>query len=143
MAAVTRRFGPHADRLVFHDSAEGRVRIRLDALSDAILGRKDGSASYHLACVVDDHAQGVTKVTRGRDLLSSTPVQRLLYELLALPPPVYAHHSLVCDRAGRRLAKRDGARSLMELRGRGVDPEQLCADLRRGRLAAYDAQLTG
>ncbi len=76
-------------------------------IGDAILARKDAPASYHLACVVDDAAAGVTMVVRAADLRPSTPIQRLLQQLLDLPEPTYLHHPLVTHEDGRRLAKRD------------------------------------
>jgi glutamyl-Q tRNA(Asp) synthetase len=59
---------------------------------DVILVRKDAPASYHLACVVDDAHQGISHVTRGRDLFEATHLHRLLQVLLHLPEPVYSHH---------------------------------------------------
>ena len=103
-------------------------------LGDAILARKDAPASYHLACVVDDAASGVTLVVRGEDLRPSTPVQRLLQMLLGLPEPAYLHHPLVLHEDGRRLAKRDQAPTLAALRDVGVDGRALAADLAARRL---------
>ena len=85
-------------------------------IGDAILARKDAPASYHLSCVVDDAASGVTLVVRGADLRPSTPIQRLLQELLGLPEPAYLHHALVTHADGRRLAKRDLAPTLAAMR---------------------------
>ena len=68
---------------------------RRSDIGDAILARKDAPASYHLSCVVDDAASGVTTVVRGADLRPSTPIQRLLQQLLGLPEPTYLHHPLV------------------------------------------------
>lgn len=101
---------------------------------DAILARKDAPAAYHLACVVDDAASGVTLVVRAADLRFSTPVQRLLQQLLGLPEPVYLHHRLVTDADGRRLAKRDLAPTLAAMREKGVDGRALAADLLAGKL---------
>ena len=70
--------------------------------------------------VVDDAAQGITHVVRGADLLPATPLHRLLQALLDLPVPVWHHHRLIRDDAGRRLAKRDDARALATLRAQGV-----------------------
>ena len=98
-------------------------------IGDAILARKDAPASYHLACVVDDAASGVTLVVRGADLRPSTPIQRLLQELLGLPAPAYLHHPLVVHDDGRRLAKRDLAPTLAALREAGVDGPALARDL--------------
>jgi glutamyl-Q tRNA(Asp) synthetase len=103
-------------------------------IDDVILARKDAPAAYHLACVVDDAASGVTLVTRGIDLRSSTPVQRLLQLLLDLPEPEYRHHPLVTHADGRRLAKRDAAPTLAAMRAGGVDGQALVAALRANRL---------
>jgi glutamyl-Q tRNA(Asp) synthetase len=72
-----------------------RFTAREQDIGDAILARKDAPASYHLACVVDDAASGVTLVVRGVDLRPSTGVQRLLQSLLDLAEPTYLHHRLV------------------------------------------------
>ena len=101
---------------------------------DAILARKDAPSSYHLACVVDDAASGVTVVVRGEDLRPSTPTQRLLQILLGLPEPSYLHHGLVTHDDGRRLAKRDRAPTLEAMREDGVDGRQLAEHLLEGRL---------
>lgn len=101
---------------------------------DAILARKDAPASYHLSCVVDDAASGVTTVVRGADLRPSTPIQRLLQNLLGLPELTYLHHPLVTHEDGRRLAKRDLAPTLAAMRDAGVDGPRLAADLIAGKL---------
>ena len=111
----------------------GHVATLAD-LDDVILARKDAPAAYHLACVVDDAASGVTLVTRGVDLRASTPVQRLLQLLLGLPGPDYRHHPLVTHTDGRRLAKRDQSPTLAAMRAAGVDGRTLVAELRGHRL---------
>jgi glutamyl-Q tRNA(Asp) synthetase len=103
-------------------------------IGDAILARKDAPASYHLACVVDDAAAGVTMVVRAADLRPSTPIQRLLQQLLDLPEPTYLHHSLVTHADGRRLAKRDLAPTLAAMRESGVDGTGLTSALAKGQL---------
>ena len=90
-----------------------------------MLARKGTPASYHLAVVVDDALQGITLVTRGEDLLEATHLHRLLQELLGLPVPEWQHHRLITDESGKRLAKRDDARSLRSLRAAGWTPEQV------------------
>ncbi|GAA4823283.1 tRNA glutamyl-Q(34) synthetase GluQRS [Sphingosinicella ginsenosidimutans] len=104
------------------------------AFGDVVLARKDAPASYHLAVTVDDAAQGVTDIVRGRDLFAATHVHRLLQALLGLPVPVYHHHALLTDAQGRRLAKRHGAPAIADLRTGGTDPAELVASLRRGEL---------
>jgi len=103
-------------------------------IGDAILARKDAPSSYHLACVVDDAASGVSEVVRGADLRPSTPVQRLLQDLLGLPEPIYRHHPLILHEDGRRLAKRDLAPTLAAMRADGIAGPALAGDLVAGRL---------
>ncbi len=92
---------------------------------DPILARKDTGTAYHLAVVVDDAYQGITLVTRGGDLWEATPLHRVLQALLGLPVPVWHHHRLIRDEAGRRLAKRDDARALATLRAEGATPHDV------------------
>ncbi len=104
------------------------------AFGDVVLARKDAPASYHLAVTVDDAAQGVTDVVRGRDLMRATDIHRLLQALLGLPTPVYLHHPLLLGPDGTRLAKRNGAPALGALRAAGEDGRALADALRAGRL---------
>jgi glutamyl-tRNA synthetase len=92
-------------------------------VGDFVVARADGVASYQLAVALDDAAMEITDVVRGDDLLASTSRQILLYRALGLRVPRFAHVPLVVGEDGERLAKRHGALSLGELRGRGVDPE--------------------
>ncbi len=118
--------------LAWHDAIAGTVVADPLAQGDVVLARKDTPASYHLAVTLDDAAQGVTDVVRGVDLFAATDVHRVLQALLGLPVPRYHHHPLVVDAAGRRLAKRDGALSLAEMRAAGEDGVALAARLRSG-----------
>jgi len=90
-----------------------------------VLARKETPTSYHVSVVVDDAAQGITDVVRGRDLLASTAVHRLLQALLGLPAPVYRHHSLILDADGRKLSKSTRATGLRELRAGGASPAHI------------------
>lgn len=90
-------------------------------VDDLVIRRNDGVPSYHLAVVIDDAAQGVDQVVRGDDLLSSSPRQAYLGQLLGLPPPRYAHVPLAVNAHGQRLAKRDGAVTLEDLASEGLD----------------------
>ena len=106
--------------------ADGRrFTASISDIGDAIIARKDAPASYHLSCVVDDCASGVTMVVRAADLRPSTPIQRLLQSLLALPEPTYLHHPLVTHADGRRLAKRDLPPTLEAMREAGIEGRQL------------------
>lgn len=97
----------------------------LDGIGDVILSRRGMGTSYHLAVVVDDAAQGVTMVTRGKDLFDSTYIHVLLQKLLNLPTPQYHHHRLIRDDAGKRLAKRDDARAIRHYRNDGATPQDI------------------
>ncbi len=103
----------------------GRIVARPARWGDVVLARKDIGTSYHVAVVADDALQGITHVTRGRDLFHATAIHRLLQELLGLPEPVYVHHPLVTDDSGRKLSKRFRDRSLRSLREGGADPAEL------------------
>ena len=116
------------------ESDGGTFASQARDIGDAILARKDAPASYHLSCVVDDAHSGVTMVVRGADLRPSTPIQRLLQQLLGLPEPTYLHHPLVAHADGRRLAKRDRAPTLAAMREAGVDGRALAADVLAGKL---------
>jgi len=105
----------------------GTVVADPSAWGDVILARKETPTSYHLAVVVDDAAQGVTHVVRGRDLFHATAVHCLLQVLLGLGAPRYHHHRLVLDETGNKLSKSTQSTGLRELRARGVRP----TDIRR------------
>ncbi|MEI7548817.1 MAG: glutamate--tRNA ligase family protein, partial [Actinomycetota bacterium] len=120
------RLRTERERFVVHDLIAGRFEGGVD---DVVLQRNDGVPAYNLAVVVDDAAQGVTDVVRGGDLLSSTPRQLLLQQLLGLPHPRYAHVPMVLAPDGTRLAKRHGAVTLADLRARGVSAGQVLSRL--------------
>ena len=129
-SATLARTGP----LWWEDAGAGRVAVDVHALGDLVLKGKDRPASYHLAVVVDDAAQGITDVVRGADVFASTHAHRLLQALLGLPTPRYRHHRLIGDAAGTRLAKRSHAPSLASLREAGMNGTELASKLREGRL---------
>ena len=122
------------DRIGFHDQAimpgQPHTLTRaefLDGIGDVILSRRGMGTSYHLSVVVDDAAQGITLVTRGKDLFDSTWIHVLLQRLLDLPTPGYLHHRLIRDDAGKRLAKRDDARAIRHYRDEGATPADIRA----------------
>jgi glutamyl-tRNA synthetase len=113
-------------RIHFVDSFRGPVALHFtDIGGDFVVWKSSGTPAYQLAVVIDDAAQGVTEVIRGDDLIPSTPRQLLLFEILGLPPPAYAHVPLVVGADGRRLAKRHGDTRLLSLRQAGVKAEAL------------------
>jgi glutamyl-Q tRNA(Asp) synthetase len=113
--------GPHG--------ARGPIPVRPELAGDVVLARKDVGVAYHLAVVADDALQGITHVIRGEDLQEACHIQRLLQTLLGLPEPIYRHHALLASPTGQRLAKRDRAETLREIRARGVSAEALKAEL--------------
>jgi glutamyl-Q tRNA(Asp) synthetase len=110
---------------------EGSTRVAAApaVFGDVVLARKETPASYHLAVTVDDALQGVTLVTRGEDLFPASYVHRVLQTLLDLPEPAYRHHRLLTGPDGRRLAKREGAPALADVRARGVSAADFIAAL--------------
>jgi glutamyl-Q tRNA(Asp) synthetase len=110
------------------ESLDGRIEtVTADpaAWGDVVLARKETPTSYHVSVVLDDAAQGVTEVVRGRDLFAATSVHRLLQVLLDLPEPVYLHHRLIVDADGHKLSKSTQATGLRELRAEGVTPLEI------------------
>ena len=114
-----------AGPLTWSDRKAGTVKADLPALGDVILARRDVPTSYHLAVTVDDHAQGVTLVTRGWDLFDATHLHRVLQALLGLRTPAYHHHPMINDQSGVRLAKRNRAITLRGLRNAGKSPDDI------------------
>ncbi len=125
MAAATARVGP----LTWSDHS-GKITADPASHGDVILARKDAPASYHLAATIDDAAQGVTDVVRGRDLFEATHVHRLLQALLELPTPNYHHHALLTGADGQRLAKRHDAPTLAAMREAGRNGRAVADELR-------------
>ena len=111
------------------DGGAGTVIADPLAWGDVVLARKDIGTSYHVAVVVDDAAQGITHVVRGRDLFAATAIHRVLQTLLGLPAPVYRHHALARDDTGEKLAKSRLSTPLRKLRDEGMTPAQLRARL--------------
>ncbi len=129
VSAVAARLGgaPLTFTELGEDDRPQQIAARPERWGDAVIVRKDVPTSYHLAVVVDDAWQGVTHVTRGRDLYAATDLHRLLQVLLDLPAPLYHHHRLVMDAEGRKLAKSARDTSLRSLRESGFTP----GDIRR------------
>ncbi len=113
--------------LTWSDAEQGDIEASLDLMGDVVLARKETPVSYHLAVTIDDHLQGVSLVTRGQDLFSSTHVHRVLQALLGLDTPAYHHHRLLTSADGKRFAKRDRSLTIRALREAGNTPAQVRA----------------
>ena len=111
--------------LTFTDLIHGKIQVNHDILGDSVLARRDIGTSYHIASVTDDYYQGITHVTRGKDLLDSTHLHRVIQCLLDFQEPVYMHHRLILDEQNERLAKRIGSISIKELREQGYSLSSL------------------
>jgi glutamyl/glutaminyl-tRNA synthetase len=132
------RYRAAAARLLSSGDAferDGFVRLRHERR--ATLLRSDGSATYHLASVVDDLDFGITHVIRGKDHLPNQPLHEALARALGAEPPEFVHHGLLLAPGGGKLSKRHGGGSLADLRAAGIPPEAVRAyleelDLPRG-----------
>ncbi|MBF0454317.1 MAG: glutamate--tRNA ligase [Magnetococcales bacterium] len=122
---VIRFLRPKGGEVVWQDKIQGEIRVRNDELDDLILVRSDGSPTYNLAVVVDDHQMGINLVIRGEDHISNTPRQIQLFEALAWEVPEYAHMPLLHGADGGKLSKRHGAVSVLSYRDEGFLPSAL------------------
>jgi glutamyl-tRNA synthetase len=126
-AGVVWRFRVRDGEVVrFEDARYGAQSFTAGVdFGDFVVWRKDDVPAYELAVVADDIAMAITEVVRGEDLLRSTARQLLVYRALEAKAPAWHHLPLVRDAAGRRLAKRNRALSIRELRTRGYTPEEV------------------
>ena len=116
---------PLEGETVVHDQIKGDVRFQNRQLDDLILLRTDGTPTYNLAVVVDDHDMGITHVIRGDDHLNNAARQTLIYEALGWTPPVWAHLPLIHGPDGAKLSKRHGAQAVSEFADMGYLPEAM------------------
>ena len=110
---------------IVNDVVLGEVRFQNDQLDDMILLRSDGTPTYMLAVVVDDHDAGVTHVLRGADHLNNTPRQLQIIRALGWPEPVYGHVPLIHGPDGAKLSKRHGALAVEAYRDMGYLAETM------------------
>ncbi|WP_448582324.1 glutamate--tRNA ligase [Thermaurantiacus sp.] len=133
---------PLEGEITVHDRVQGPVTVRAEELDDFILLRSDGTPTYMLSVVVDDHDMGVTHVIRGDDHLSNTHRQLALIRALGWPEPVYAHVPMIHGPDGAKLSKRHGAVGVETWRdAKGILPEALENYLLRLGWAHGDAEL--
>jgi len=120
--SVIRLKAPREGETVIEDAVQGPVRFRNDQLDDMVLLRADGTPTYMLAVVVDDHDMGVTHVIRGDDHLNNAARQAQVFHAMGWPLPVFAHIPLIHGPDGKKLSKRHGALGLEEYRRMGFPP---------------------
>jgi len=127
--------GLNPDRLLYQETGpkyRGQHKVdpalALSQIGDIVLSRRgENIVAYFLASAFDDADQGISHVIRGQDLFDFTQIQVILQHLFGMPTPVYHHHRLIRDEAGKRLAKRDDARAIETYRNQGLSP----GDIRR------------
>jgi glutamyl-tRNA synthetase len=122
---VVRIKAPLEGATVIDDKVQGEVKVDNRNLDDFVLLRSDGSPTYMLAVVVDDHDMGVTHVIRGDDHMNNTFRQRLIYDAMGWDLPVFAHVPLIHGPDGAKFSKRHGAQSVAEYREMGFLPEAM------------------
>ncbi|MGQ3016930.1 glutamate--tRNA ligase [Phenylobacterium sp.] len=122
---VVRLKSPLTGDTVVADKVKGDIRFQNKDLDDLILLRTDGSPTYNLAVVVDDHDMGVTHVIRGDDHLNNAARQTLIYKALGWEVPVWAHLPLIHGPDGAKLSKRHGAQAVSEFDSMGYLPEAM------------------
>lgn len=122
---------PDEGRIKVQDKVQGEVSVAAHEIDDLILLRADGSPTYMLAVVVDDHDMGVTHIVRGDDHLRNTFRQIPIYEAMGWDVPVFAHVPMIHGDDGAKLSKRHGALSTTAYREMGYLPEAMNAYLLR------------
>lgn len=113
---------PQGQTITFHDLVRGKQRFTSDDIGDFIIRRTNGTAPFMYSNAIDDALMGVTIALRGEDHLTNTPRQVMLLDALGLPAPTYGHISLILGQDGAPLSKRNGSRSIQDLRNDGFLP---------------------
>ncbi|MEL7231086.1 MAG: glutamate--tRNA ligase, partial [Pseudomonadota bacterium] len=122
---------PDTDEITVNDHVQGEVSIKSEEIDDLILLRADGTPTYMLAVVVDDHDMGVTHIVRGDDHFRNAFRQIPIYQANDWPIPEYAHAPMIHGDDGAKLSKRHGAQATLEYRDMGYLPEAMNAYLLR------------
>lgn len=128
---VVRLRAPDDGEIVNDDLVQGRVSIKARDIDDLVLLRADGTPTYMLSVVVDDHDMGITHVIRGDDHLTNAARQIPIFQAMGWAPPCYAHIPLIHGADGAKLSKRHGALAVQAYREMGYLPEGLAAYLMR------------
>ncbi len=122
---VVRFRAPREGVIVIDDAVQGKVEFPAEAMDDLVIARADGTPTYNLAVVVDDHDMGVTHIIRGVDHLTNAARQAMIYEALGWRPPAWAHIPLIHGPDGAKLSKRHGALGVEAYRAMGYLPEAM------------------
>lgn len=128
---VVRLKAPRTGETVIDDKLQGKVVVANDHLDDMVLLRSDGTPTYMLAVVVDDHDMGITHIIRGDDHLTNAARQILIYQAFGWQIPIMVHIPLIHGPDGAKLSKRHGALGVEAYKEMGYLPEALCNYLLR------------
>jgi glutamyl-tRNA synthetase len=143
VAPAIRLRAPATGETAIADMVQGEVRVANEELDDMVLLRADGTPTYMLAVVVDDHDAEITHVIRGTDHLTNAFRQMQLYRAFGWEPPRFAHIPLIHGPDGAKLSKRHGALGVDAYRDMGFLPEALCNYLLRLGWAHGDDEIIG
>ena len=138
---VIRMKAPRTGETVIDDQVQGQVTIKNETLDDMIVLRSDGTPTYMLAVVVDDHDMGVTHVIRGDDHLNNAARQQMVYDAMGWAVPVWAHIPLIHGPDGKKLSKRHGATGVEEYQAMGYPAAGMRNYLTRLGWAHGDAEI--
>ncbi|MGI6563615.1 MAG: glutamate--tRNA ligase [Clostridia bacterium] len=122
---VIRQKMPQEGSVTYEDAVFGTITVPCSELEDQILIKSDGFPTYNFANVIDDHLMKITHVVRGSEYVSSTPKYILLYEAFGWDVPVFVHLPLITKEGGRKMSKREGDASFMDLVEKGYLPEAI------------------
>ncbi len=122
---VVRIKAPIKGTTTINDKVQGEVSVANDQLDDFIILRSDGSPTYMLSVVVDDHDMGITHILRGDDHLNNTFRQKIIFDALGWQVPIYAHLPLIHGADGGKFSKRHGAQGVHEFKEMGYLPDAL------------------
>ena len=109
-------------KVTYEDLVHGKMEIQNEAIEDFVLFKSDGSPTYHLSVVIDDHLMGITTILRGDDHISNTPKQILLYNAFGWTPPNFGHLPLILGPDHQKLSKRHGVTSVLNYKSLGYLP---------------------
>jgi glutamyl-tRNA synthetase len=138
---VIRMRAPRDGETVIEDRVQGTVRFRNDQLDDMICLRSDGTPTYMLAVVVDDHDMGVTHIIRGDDHLNNAARHKMVYDAMGWDLPIWAHIPLIHGPDGKKLSKRHGALGVEEYQAMGYPAAGMRNYLTRLGWAHLDAEI--
>ncbi len=138
---VIRLKAPESEELIIEDLVQGKVSVNSEEIDDLVLLRSDGSPTYMLAVVVDDHDMDVTHIIRGDDHLNNTFKQALIYRALDIEMPDIAHIPLIHNNNGEKLSKREGASDVLQYKQKGYLSEAMSNYLLRLGWAHGDEEI--